>query len=104
VVARPTEQRRGEKLCSVLDVGEAEAIVLALERHADLVLVDERRGRRQATAAGLSVTGLVGVVVAAKRARFIDAVKPLLDDLIVRARFWIGPGLYREVLATLGES
>jgi predicted nucleic acid-binding protein len=66
--------------------------------------VDERRGRRTATEAGLSVTGLLGVVAAAKRARLIDAAKPLLDDLIVRARFWIGPALYREVLAALGES
>lgn len=66
--------------------------------------MDERRGRRTATEAGLSVTGLLGVVAAAKRARLIDAAKPLLDDLIVRARFWIGPALYREVLAALGES
>jgi predicted nucleic acid-binding protein len=29
--------------------------------------------------------------------------QPVLDDLIQKARFWIGPDLYREVLAELGE-
>jgi predicted nucleic acid-binding protein len=34
----------------------------------------------------------------------IDAAKPLLDELIGSARFWISPALYREVLDQLGES
>ena len=80
--------------------GEAEAI----ERRADLLLVDERRGRRTASATGLRVTGLLGVVVTAKRAGLIDLAKPVLDELIQIARFWIGPDLYAEVLTELGES
>ena len=77
--------------------------MLAVERHADLLLVDERRGRRTATAAGLTVTGLLGMVARAKRAGLIDLGKPVVDELIETARFWIGPDLYAEVLAELGE-
>ena len=64
----------------------------------------KERGRRTATAAGLRVTGLLGVVARAKRAGLIDLVKPVLDELIQVARFWIGPDLYAEVLAELGEA
>jgi predicted nucleic acid-binding protein len=93
-----------QELRKDLDRGEAEAIVLAIERRADLLLVDERRGRRAASAAALKVIGLFGVVARAKQAGLIDLAKPVLDELIQIARFWIGPDLYAEVLAELGES
>ena len=56
------------------------------------------------SAAGLAITGLLGVVATAKRAGLIDLAKPVLDELIRIARFWIGPDLYAEVLSELGES
>ena len=33
----------------------------------------------------------------------MDTAKPLLDELMSGASFWISPGLYREVLIQLGE-
>ena len=103
IVAAAEDQNRVQELRGDLDPGEAEAIVLAIERRADLLLVDERRGRRTATAAGLTVTGLLGVVARAKRVGLIDLAKPVLDELTQIARFWIGPDLYREVLRELDE-
>jgi predicted nucleic acid-binding protein len=104
IVAAAKDQDRVRELREELDPGEAEAIVLAIERRAELLLVDERRGRRTATAAGLTVTGLLGVVARAKQAGLIDLAKPVLDELIHVARFWIGPELYAEVLAQLEET
>ena len=104
IVASAKDAARVQKLRGHLDPGEAEAIVLAIERRADLLLVDERRGRSTATAAGITVTGLLGVVAKAKQAGLIDLAKPVLDDLIKVARFWIGPDLYNEVLTRLGET
>jgi len=103
IVATATDQKRVQELREDLDPGEAEAIVLAIERQADLLLVDERRGRRTATLAGLTVMGLLGVVARAKQAGLIDLAKPVLDELIHIARFWVGPELYAEILAELGE-
>jgi predicted nucleic acid-binding protein len=105
IVSSANDRARVRELRAHLDPGEAEAIVLAVEQRADLLLVDERRRRpRIAVAAGLTVTGLLGVVVRAKHAGLIDRGKPVVDDLIEIARFWIGPELYTEVLAALGES
>ena len=67
LVATARDRRRVQELREDLDPGEAEAIVLAIERGADLLLVDERRGRRSATAADLTVTGLLGVVPRARQ-------------------------------------
>lgn len=49
-----------------LDRGEAEAIALALEMKADILLIDEKEGRRAAERLGLRVTGVVGLLVEAK--------------------------------------
>ena len=102
-VEAPRNQLRVRELQRNLDAGEAEAIVLAVECGADLLLVDERRGRRAAEAAGLRITGLLGVLADAKRVGLIDRVKPVMDDLIEHARFWISRDLYNAVLAELGE-
>jgi len=104
IVATANDQERVQELRGYLDPGEAEAIVLAIELRADLLLVDERRGRRVASAAGLAITGLLGVIATAKRDGLIDLAKPLLDELIQSARFWIGPDLYAGVLSELGET
>ncbi len=58
-----------------IDLGEAEAITLALEIKANLVLMDERRGRVVANNYGLQVTGLLGVLIQAKQENLIRAVK-----------------------------
>lgn len=45
-----------------LDEGELQAIALAAELKADLLLMDEKKGRRIAQTLGLAVTGTPGVI------------------------------------------
>jgi len=87
-----------------LDTGEAEAIALAVETHADLLLLDERRGRAAARQLGLTVTGLLGVLLVAKQQGHLVAVKPVLDALITVAGFWIDEQLYAQVLESAEET
>jgi uncharacterized protein len=86
-----------------IDLGEAEAIILALELKADLLLIDERRGRKLAMDYGLKVTGLLGVLLQSKHNGLIPAVKPLLDQLIEIADFRVSNQLYATVLQTAKE-
>ncbi|MCR4406840.1 MAG: DUF3368 domain-containing protein [Anaerolineae bacterium] len=81
-----------------LDAGEAEAIALALEVGADLLLMDERLGRETAQHLGLRYVGLIGVLITAKRRGLIDAVKPYLDKLRDVAGFYLTDALYARVL------
>lgn len=86
-----------------LDPGEAEAIALAVELSADLLLIDERIGRKMAARFGLRFTGILGVLVEAKNKGLIPAIKPIVDDLRFKAGFWVGESLYRRVLQAAGE-
>jgi predicted nucleic acid-binding protein len=66
---------------AALDAGEASTIALAAEREGALVLMDDALGRQQAGALGLELLDVAGVLLAAKRARLIGAVKPLVATL-----------------------
>lgn len=93
-----------EVLCRQLDRGEAEAIVLAEESHADYLLIDEKLGRSVAEARGLSVVGLLGVLLLAKNAGLVSSVAPLVADLETQAGFFVSARVKQFLLAEAGES
>ncbi len=64
-----------------LDLGEAEAITLAMDLGADLLIIDERLGRRHAQRIGLGITGSVGILLKAKKLGKLDQVKPFITEL-----------------------
>jgi len=86
-----------------LDKEESEAIALAIEIGADLLLLDERKARAVARQFNLEFTGLLGILIEAKGKGLVTAVRPLLDSLKIEAGFWISEPLYELVLSTVGE-
>lgn len=88
---------------SPLGRGEAEAIALALELGADVLLIDERKARKAALGLGVPVTGVLGFLLEAKKKGAIPAIKPLLDQMEVAVGFRIKRSLYDAVLQAAGE-
>lgn len=88
----------------LLDIGEIEAITLALELKAEELLIDERIGRQEATHLGIAIIGILGILLVAKRRNLISNVKPVMNALISEAGFRVSRQLYEEVLEVAGES
>ena len=65
-------EQRHHRMLSVLDEGECEAIALAGEVGADLLLIDDRQGRREAKRRNLRVIGTLGVLAEAAAKGLID--------------------------------
>jgi len=86
-----------------LDSGEAEAIALAKEIHAELILLDERAARKIAKSLRLNVLGTVGLLIRARQRGKIISLQDVLDQLRSDAQFRISETLYKLALETVGE-
>ncbi|MDI6735594.1 MAG: DUF3368 domain-containing protein [bacterium] len=87
---------------TLLDEGEAEAIVLAMEIDADLILLDENDARRIAESHGLRKTGLLGILIKAKQQGYIQSLKICLYQLQMTG-FRLSESVYSEVLQSVNE-
>jgi predicted nucleic acid-binding protein len=98
----PLSQPVGALGQSALDAGEAAVIELALQRRIQLVAIDEARGRRAAKAAGLTVTGSLGLLGLAKTRGLIPAVGPFVAAMQTGG-VYLDDALVRRFLAAVGE-
>lgn len=84
--------------------GEASTLSAALKIGRDcLVLMDEPLGRAHAKARGIAVTGMAGVLLAAKRAGLVKAVQPFFETLAA-TDFRISDEVVRTILEDAGET
>ncbi len=86
-----------------LDPGEREAIQLAQEQHAELLLIDERRGRMEAQRRGLATTGTLGVLLAAGQRGLINA-EATYQQLLTTTNFRSTPELESRFLRRMRGS
>ena len=73
---------------AALHKGEAEAIVLAAELHAERLVLDDQDARRFADRCGLKVIGTLGILLAAKQRGVITQISPeILRYLTLRNNY-----------------
>ncbi len=100
-VANP-EAVRILRMATGLDQGESEAIVLTDERKADILLMDEAKGRTISGKMGITVMGTIGILISAYEDNLItsEEVRKCIDDLQRSGRH-IGEQYYQMLLDRL---
>ena len=90
-----------EQLSGKLDLGEREALALAKETGAAL-LIDEREARKEAVRLGIDHFGSLRIIKEAKDRGIIPEAKSVLDELIASGTY-LSDTLYQEFLREVGE-
>lgn len=86
-----------------LDAGETEAIALALSTGADVLLMDERRGREAARRNGLTVAGMLGELLHARHAGRLANLRDKIKRLRTEAGFFVDAEIERFILSQAGD-
>ena len=79
-----------------LDAGEREAILLAEQMQADLLLIDEKKGRFTAIDRGIKVIGTLGILELAARQYPLDLSE--IFEKLLHTNFKVSPSLIATIL------
>jgi len=101
-VIQVANQNLVKLLNAEVDRGEAEAIALALETQASLILLDDADAREKARLYPLKMTGILGILLRAKKSGKIASSSEKLDALRDTG-FWLSVGLTDRLLREAGE-
>ena len=85
-----------------LNIGESESIILFKELGGDLLIMDEKKGRKVASSLDIKLTGTLGILLKAKQEGIIIELKPILEKLI-ESNIRISHELYKEILKSANE-
>lgn len=88
---------------NTLGPGEQAAIAYAVHNPNTVVALDDRQARLLASQLNLSIVGLVGILLKAKTAGMLSAVKPYLDAAR-SSGFFLHPATYARVLSLAEET
>ncbi|ALM76368.1 DUF3368 domain-containing protein [Thermococcus barophilus] len=85
-----------------LHKGESEAIALAIELNADLVIIDDKAARNTASSLGLKVIGTAGLILLGKKKGYYREIGPVIESLMGRG-FRLSRDVVEQILREAGE-
>jgi predicted nucleic acid-binding protein len=100
-VIAPSDNDLVRSLGLFLGAGESEAIALAVELDAAIIL-DDKKARTVAEGMGLHPVGTVGILLLAKREQLIHSLTQTIDEL-ERNGFYISAGVKQQAIKLAGE-
>lgn len=86
-----------------IDSGESEAIALAVEINADLILLDDKLARTVASNFELNILGTIGILIRARKKGLLHQLRPEINNLLVHAKFRLSENLIKKALQEVGE-
>ena len=87
----------------VINLAAIDKVELIKQKKADLLLIDERKGRSAANRFDIKYIGVLGILLESKHKGIIPKLEPIINDLISKAGFWMSRDLIRRVLEAGGE-
>jgi predicted nucleic acid-binding protein len=90
------------ELLKILDDSEATSISLALEIKESILLINEAKGRQIAQHLGIETISVIGLLILAKKNKFISRVVPLLIKVRDNG-YWLTDQLLNDVSILTGE-
>jgi len=99
----PADRLLVSSLAGLVHAGESECLALAMEHPGSFLLLDDLAARELASSNHLLFTGTLGCLVQVRRQGILPTIRPLLQELRHKARFWISESLAARVLLDAGE-
>jgi uncharacterized protein len=102
VVPKSLPPEEVERLTRELGAGEQQAISLALSS-GGLLLIDDQAGRKAARQLGITISGVVGVLLKAKQEGHLPLVCPVVE-IIRQNGYWLSDAPVESAARLAGES
>jgi predicted nucleic acid-binding protein len=102
LVQKVSDKKYQELIETQLDIGEASIIALSKEFSNSLILLDDLKARKVATALNVTFTGSLGIIYKAKQMGIIEIVKPIVQK-ISETNFRLSKKVINEFLKITDE-